>query len=79
MRIETTVKPIVPPRWTSLMVVFFFALTTGLGFAQTNKAYEKYIEEYKAVAISEMERSGIPASIKMAQALLESEELSPLR
>ncbi len=33
---------------------------------------EIYIEQYKLVAISEMERSGIPASIKMAQALLES-------
>ncbi len=34
---------------------------------------EKYIEQYKDVAISEMERTGIPASIKMAQALLESQ------
>jgi len=31
-----------------------------------------YIDQYKHIAISEMERSGIPASIKMAQALLES-------
>jgi flagellum-specific peptidoglycan hydrolase FlgJ/LysM repeat protein len=31
-----------------------------------------YIEKYKNAAISEMERTGIPASIKMAQALLES-------
>jgi flagellum-specific peptidoglycan hydrolase FlgJ len=34
---------------------------------------EKYIDEYKELAISEMERTGIPASIKMAQALLESQ------
>jgi len=31
-----------------------------------------YIEKYKDIAISEMERAGVPASIKLAQALLES-------
>lgn len=31
-----------------------------------------YISQYKEVAIAEMQRTGIPASIKMAQALLES-------
>src|SRR5690606_28888396 len=31
-----------------------------------------YIERYKDIAISEMEEYGIPASIKLAQALLES-------
>ncbi|MBT8218711.1 MAG: LysM peptidoglycan-binding domain-containing protein [Bacteroidia bacterium] len=31
-----------------------------------------YIEQYKEVAISEMHRTGIPASIKLAQAILES-------
>lgn len=31
-----------------------------------------YIEQYKGIAIAEMEQYGIPASIKLAQALLES-------
>ncbi|MEM7101556.1 MAG: glucosaminidase domain-containing protein [Bacteroidota bacterium] len=31
-----------------------------------------YIDQYKNIAISEMERSGIPASIKLAQGILES-------
>ena len=31
-----------------------------------------YISQYKEIAVSEMHRTGIPASIKMAQALLES-------
>ena len=31
-----------------------------------------YIEKHKLLAISEMERTGIPASIKLAQAILES-------
>lgn len=32
----------------------------------------KYIDQYKAIAISEMHRTGIPASITMAQAIVES-------
>jgi LysM repeat protein len=33
---------------------------------------EQYIEHYALLAVSEMERTGIPASIKLAQAILES-------
>ena len=33
----------------------------------------QYIDQYKAVAVSEMHRTGIPASIKLAQGLLESD------
>ena len=33
---------------------------------------ELYMDQYKYVAISEMQRSGIPASIKMAQGIMES-------
>src|ERR671922_168557 len=40
-----------------------------LGNAQDRTAY---IELYKSIAVSEMLRSGIPASIKLAQAMLES-------
>ena len=32
-----------------------------------------YIDRYKAIAIREMERTGIPASIKLAQGILESD------
>lgn len=32
----------------------------------------QYIEQYKTIAINEMQRVGIPASIKMAQAIIES-------
>ena len=35
--------------------------------------YNAYIEAYKDIAISEMERTGYPASIILAQAILESE------
>ncbi|KXK40774.1 MAG: glucosaminidase domain-containing protein [Saprospiraceae bacterium] len=37
------------------------------------KLTEDYISAYKNIAISEMYRTGIPASIKMAQAMLESD------
>lgn len=37
-----------------------------------NQDQKNYIDKYKGLAIREMERTGIPASIKMAQALLES-------
>lgn len=41
-----------------------------LSFSQMTK--EQYIAKYKDLAISEMNRTGIPASIKLAQGLLES-------
>ena len=37
-----------------------------------NSTGEAYISKYKAIAISEMNQSGIPASITLAQGLLES-------
>lgn len=41
-------------------------------FAQQRISLPEYIETYKYIAIAEMRVSGIPASIKMAQAILES-------
>ena len=52
---------------------FFLILTTATIFAQgTNQTYLDYIDKYKETAISEISRTGIPASIKLAQAVLES-------
>lgn len=42
-------------------------------FGQQRLSRNEYIEKYKRIAIDQMEVYGIPASIKMAQALLESE------
>ena len=39
----------------------------------TLEARKGYIERFKRIAISEMERTGVPASIKLAQGLLESD------
>ncbi|MCB0703782.1 MAG: LysM peptidoglycan-binding domain-containing protein [Saprospiraceae bacterium] len=46
-------------------------VTTYSCFAQTSDQLQ-YIERYKDIAIMEMDRAGIPASIKLAQGLLES-------
>ncbi len=55
------------------------ALAIGLtlcsvAFAQTrqNAAYQQYIEQYKQIAIDQMRKHHIPASITLAQAILES-------
>ncbi|HHH50359.1 MAG TPA: LysM peptidoglycan-binding domain-containing protein [Saprospiraceae bacterium] len=47
-------------------------LLSTLVFSQRLPDREKYIKRYKDIAIREMERTGVPASIKLAQGLLES-------
>ncbi len=55
---------------------WFSILLTGVlwfGIIQTNFAQPtNYIEQYQKIAIREMHRSGIPASITLAQGILES-------
>lgn len=60
---------------TRKLALFAFSLSAALySFAQpTQQDFERYIEKYKELAIREMQRSGIPASIKLGQALLESD------
>ncbi len=55
---------------TLLLFIFLF-LPGGLS-AQINEDAEAYIERFAPVAVQEMERYGIPASIKLAQGILES-------
>lgn len=54
----------------TMLAVFF--LTHHFVLAN-KKITQSYIEQYKNIAISEMKRTGIPASIKLAQGLLESD------
>ena len=54
-------------------VALLFMLLTFTGLTQRLTRAE-YIRKYQLLAISEMSRSGIPASIKMAQACLESSD-----
>ncbi len=45
----------------------------GVATAQTRATREEYVDRYKHIAIAHMERYGIPASITMAQGILESD------
>ncbi|MBX7205461.1 MAG: LysM peptidoglycan-binding domain-containing protein [Bacteroidia bacterium] len=58
---------------TSLLFAINILMFSGL-FAQTEQKMttEQYIEKYKEIAIAEMLRSRIPASITLAQGILES-------
>lgn len=47
-------------------------LSLAVFAAAADNPYEKYIAKYSSTAVSEMHRSGVPASITLAQGLLES-------
>ncbi|MBP5488458.1 MAG: glucosaminidase domain-containing protein [Bacteroidales bacterium] len=53
----------------AVSAVALFVADAAVDMVAARKAY---IEKYSALAISEMERSGVPASITLAQGLLES-------
>ena len=52
--------------------LFIIIFITTISSAVSQISREEYIERYQLLAIEEMNRSGIPASITMAQACLES-------
>ena len=52
--------------------LFLLLVTMATLSARANDYTLAYIEQYKTIVINEMQRTGIPASIKMAQAILES-------
>jgi hypothetical protein len=54
----------------TLLAIFFVCM--GPLFGQQDPEYLAYIEKFKDIAIQEMRTGGIPASIKLAQAILES-------
>jgi len=47
-------------------------LVSQTAFGNLTHTIESYIEKYRNIAITEMDRSGIPASIKLSQGILES-------
>lgn len=55
-----------------LMVISMMLVSLSAVFAQKKSAHEIYIEKYADMAVDEMYRSGVPASITLAQGLLES-------
>ncbi|MBO9684915.1 MAG: glucosaminidase domain-containing protein [Flavisolibacter sp.] len=55
-----------------LLFTILFALTSNLIFAQSSEIIRRYIETYKDVAIAEEIRTGVPASITLAQGIHET-------
>jgi LysM repeat protein len=61
--------------WQVISLVLLFVSCSKKTFQPVSRPSinrTAYVEQYKDIAIKEMQRSGIPASIKMAQAILES-------
>ena len=56
-------------KFTATAIAFISAIHLN---AQSKTTVQEYIETYKDIAIREMERSGIPASITLAQGIHES-------
>lgn len=54
------------------LILLSMALTAFLAVAAGDTPQERYIEKYSAIAVSEMQRTGVPASITLAQGMLES-------
>ena len=59
-------------RILSVIVTLAFVAASVPGAAVARSHQEAYIARYSAIAVSEMYRSGVPASITLAQGLLES-------
>jgi LysM repeat protein len=57
-------------RYTKLILLSFTFLTALSAYGKSDQ--EKYISQYAELAVKEMYRSGVPASITLAQGLLES-------
>ena len=55
-----------------IILPLILCLTALSGRTQNNTKTIAYIAQYKAIAIKEMKRTGVPASITLAQAILES-------
>ncbi len=54
------------------IILLLTLVITATYLSASTAQRELYIEQYRDLAISEMHRTGIPASIKLAQAILES-------
>ncbi|MBQ5690351.1 MAG: glucosaminidase domain-containing protein, partial [Alistipes sp.] len=57
----------------SVVILLCALACAATSMAKERQTREEYVERYKAIAIAHMERYGIPASITMAQGILESD------
>ena len=58
---------------TIQLAALFVVVSLFTAQAKERQTREEYVEKYKAIAIAHMERYGIPASITLAQGILESD------
>lgn len=56
-----------------LSLAVLFCLSANAALATSRISLAQYVDQYQALAIVEMHRTGIPASIKLGQAIMESE------
>ena len=56
----------------TLLTIILLLSFSGLTAQRRNQTYQKYIDKYSSLAVREMKRHHIPASITLAQGLLES-------
>src|SRR6266496_2138132 len=54
------------------IVTIFFAVAAKASFAQDPSSIQLYISSYKDIAIEEMQRTGVPAAITLAQGIHET-------
>ena len=55
-----------------ILLTLILSMTILSGWSQNNPTTIAYIAQYKAIAMKEMKRTGVPASITLAQAIVES-------
>ena len=55
-----------------VFLILFFLIISARSFSQQDSEIINYINTYKDAAISEMKRTGVPASIKLAQGIHET-------
>ena len=55
-----------------IFLTLILSMTMLSGWTQNNSTTIAYIAQYKAIAMKEMKRTGVPASITLAQAIVES-------
>ena len=59
-------------RWKSVAAMLLLVPLAAVAQMKWNTAYQQYIDQYKDLAVAQMLRYNIPASITLAQGLLES-------
>jgi hypothetical protein len=57
----------------SLPILFCLLFACNAAFGQTSQVVRDYIARFRDIAIAEMQRTGVPASITLAQGILETE------